>query len=144
MTSKAPRSLETSRLILRQPDVGDAEAMFSRYASDRPTLRFMVWPAHESVADTLAFLRTSERDWRTWPAGPYLILSRSDGTLLGSTGLAFETSDRASTGYVLARDSWGKGYATEALRAMVGLAAERIRSGEGNKRPETIGTTPRR
>jgi RimJ/RimL family protein N-acetyltransferase len=37
--------------------------------------------------------------------------------------LAFETPVRASTGYVLARDAWGLGYATEALRAMAELAA---------------------
>ena len=34
----------------------------------------------------------------------------------------FETRFRASTGYVLARDAWGHGYATEALGAMVDLA----------------------
>jgi RimJ/RimL family protein N-acetyltransferase len=38
--------------------------------------------------------------------------SRHDGSLLGGAGLAFETSERAMTGYVLARDVWGKGYAT--------------------------------
>jgi RimJ/RimL family protein N-acetyltransferase len=51
-----------------------------------------------------------------------LIESRNDGRLLGSTGLSFETPFRAATGYVLARDSWGLGYATEALRAIVALA----------------------
>jgi RimJ/RimL family protein N-acetyltransferase len=48
--------------------------------------------------------------------------SRSDGSLLGGTGLGFETPFRASTGYILARDAWGRGYATEALQAMVALA----------------------
>jgi RimJ/RimL family protein N-acetyltransferase len=33
-----------------------------------------------------------------------------------------ETSYRAATGYVLARDAWGHGYATEALTALVSLA----------------------
>jgi RimJ/RimL family protein N-acetyltransferase len=47
---------------------------------------------------------------------------RDDGTLLGSTGLAFETAHRASTGFVLARDAWGAGMATEALAAMVSIA----------------------
>ena len=28
------------------------------------------------------------------------------------------------TGYVLSKDAWGRGYATEALSAMVGLARE--------------------
>jgi RimJ/RimL family protein N-acetyltransferase len=53
-----------------------------------------------------------------------LIESRADGRLLGGTGLAFETTYRASTGYVLARDSWGLGYATEAVRAMVEVSRQ--------------------
>ena len=42
--------------------------------------------------------------------------------LCGATGLSFETPERAMTGYVLARDAWGQGYATEALQAMIDLA----------------------
>jgi len=61
-------------------------------------------------------------EWDRWPAGPYLAWSRANGMLLGSTGLAFETPYRASTGYVLAKDAWGKGYATELLKAMVEVA----------------------
>jgi RimJ/RimL family protein N-acetyltransferase len=44
--------------------------------------------------------------------------------LLGATGLGFESPGEAITGYVLARDAWGQGYATEALRAMVGIARD--------------------
>ena len=44
------------------------------------------------------------------------------GTLLGSTGLGFEMASLASTGYVFARDAWVRGYATEALTAMVEVA----------------------
>src|SRR6185295_14710351 len=32
------------------------------------------------------------------------------------------STSRAMTGYVLAKDAWGRGYATEALSAMVGVA----------------------
>jgi RimJ/RimL family protein N-acetyltransferase len=42
--------------------------------------------------------------------------------LARSTGLAFERPDEAMTGYILAKDAWGKGYATEALEAMVDVA----------------------
>jgi len=48
--------------------------------------------------------------------------SRADGVLLGSTVFGFETPYRAATGYVFAKDAWGKGYATEALRAVVDIA----------------------
>jgi ribosomal-protein-alanine N-acetyltransferase len=54
-----------------------------------------------------------------------LAISREDGTLLGSTGLSFEASDVAQTGYVFAKDAWGRGYATEVLRAMTELATQR-------------------
>jgi [ribosomal protein S5]-alanine N-acetyltransferase len=119
---KAPERLETDRLVLRRPRISDAETIFQRYASDREVTRYLGWPRHNAVAETSAFLGFSESEWEKWPAGPYLIESRTDARLIGGTGLGFETPHRASTGYVLAKDAWGKGYATEALLAVVGVA----------------------
>jgi RimJ/RimL family protein N-acetyltransferase len=51
-----------------------------------------------------------------------VIESLETGQLLGGTGIAFSTPVSAVTGYVLAQDAWGKGYATEALAAIVALA----------------------
>lgn len=116
---KAPEYIETSRLVIRRPQPADAEAIFERYASDRDVTRYLGWPAHDSVDETRTFLEFSDAEWDRWPAGPYLALSRADGTLLGGTGFGFETPYRAVTGYVFAKDAWGRGYATEALHAMV-------------------------
>ena len=121
---KVLERIETERLVLRRPRPADAEAIFDRYASDPEVTRFLAWPLHENVAATRAFLAFSDAEWQRWPAGPYLVEDREDGRLLGSTGLAFKTPDRASTGYVFAKDAWGKGYATEALVAMVGVARD--------------------
>jgi ribosomal-protein-alanine N-acetyltransferase len=119
---KAPERFETSRLVLRKPTLADAEAVFIRYASDPEVTRYLGWPRHQSVDDTKAFQGFSDAEWSRWPAGPYLIESHSGHKLLGSTGLAFEAPSRAVTGYVLARDAWGNGYATEALTAIVDIA----------------------
>jgi ribosomal-protein-alanine N-acetyltransferase len=116
--------IKTSRLLLRKPLVTDAKAIFTRYASDVEVTRYMGWPIHKTIEDTLAFIEFSDQEWRKWPAGPYLIELLSDGTVIGSTGLTFESHDRALTGYILAKDSWGCGYATEALQAMVSLSKE--------------------
>lgn len=121
-SSKAPLELRTQRLVLRPPRADDADAIFARFAGDPGVTHYVGWPRHRSVEDTRDFLAFSEASWRQWPAGPYLIHSRGDGELLGSTGLAFERQDEAMTGYVLAADSWGRGYATEALGAMVDLS----------------------
>lgn len=114
---------QTPRLALRPPRPDDAAEVFRRIASDPEVTRFVGWPMHTSLRDTEAFLSFSQSEWTKWPAGPLLITSQSGGTILGSTGLAFETSYRASTGFVLAQDAWGSGFATEALAAVVNIAA---------------------
>ena len=121
---RGPERIETARLALRKPTFADAEAVFHRYASDPEVTKFLGWPRHRSIEHTRAFLAYSEAQWQRWPAGPYLIESRTRQQLLGSTGLAFETSLVAATGYVLAKDAWGYGYATEALGAIVGVARD--------------------
>jgi [ribosomal protein S5]-alanine N-acetyltransferase len=121
-TLKAPERIETSRLVLRKPTLADSAGVFTRYASDPEVTRYLGWPRHQSLDHTNAFLGFSDAEWSHWPAGPYLIESRSEHKLLGSTGLAFEAPSTAATGYVLARDAWGKGYATEALAAIVDIA----------------------
>lgn len=133
--AKSAETIETERLLLRRPRPGDAQMIFQRYASDRDVTRYLSWPTHRSVADTLAFLSMSDDEWQRWPAGPYLVLSRENGkaTLLGSTGLSYKGAARAITGYVFAKDAWGQGFATESLNAMVDVARQ-----TGVKRLEAI------
>jgi [ribosomal protein S5]-alanine N-acetyltransferase len=119
---KAPERFETQRLVLRKPGRQDADAIFARYAADPEVTRLLGWPRHTSPEATRSFLEFSDAEWGKWPAGPYLLESRSDGGLLGSAGLAFETPRRAAAGYALAKDAWGKGYATEAMRALINIA----------------------
>ena len=124
----APVRVETARLIMSVPQPNEAAEVFERYASDPDVTRFLGWPTHQAVADTEGFIGFSTSQWEREGMGPYLIRSRENGVLLGSTGLGLastgrpDNSHRAMTGYVLARDAWGQGYATEALRAMVNVA----------------------
>ena len=125
--TRAPERIETERLLLRRPKQSDAQAIYDRYASDREVTRYLSWPRHRSVADTLAFLSLSDSEWQRWPAGPYLAFTSANGApgaLIGSTGLFYKSPTRAVTGYVFAKEAWGNGYATEALQAMVELAKQ--------------------
>jgi len=117
-----PSLYQTPRLALCPPGRTDAAEILQRFASDRLVTRFLSWPVHTSIHDTESFLTFSEAEWAKWPVGPLLIRSRSDGAIIGSTGLAFETAYRAATGFVLAKDAWGSGFASEALRAVVRIA----------------------
>jgi [ribosomal protein S5]-alanine N-acetyltransferase len=120
-----PSELRTLRLRLRRPRPQDAEGAFQRYASDPEVTRYLSWPTHRSLDDTRAFLRFAEQGWNSGTSLPYMIERLSDGLLLGSTGLTAEAERCFSTGYVLARDAWGQGYASEALAAMLDLAFAR-------------------
>jgi RimJ/RimL family protein N-acetyltransferase len=115
-------TIETARLVLRRPVAEDVQEIFDRYAADPEVTRYLSWPRHTSLDDTRAFLQFSDAQWATWPTGPLLCFSRANGALLGGTGLGFTDAVRATTGYVFSRDAWGKGYATEALAAMVDLS----------------------
>lgn len=120
----APPVVETPRLVLSVPTAADGGLVFQRYASDEEVTRYLGWRRHRTVADTEGFLDFSAKQWAREGAGPYLIWSAEDGRLLGGTGLGLEPGNQAVTGYVLAKDAWGKGYATEALTAMVEVATD--------------------
>ena len=133
----APTRIDTDRLVLAPPEAADAAAIFERYASDADVTRYVGWPRHGSLADTESFLAFSAVEWARAGAGPYLIRSRLDGRLFGGTGLHVDVPGVAMTGYVLAKDAWGLGYATEALRAM-------IRRGTSHPRDPVVRALPPR
>jgi RimJ/RimL family protein N-acetyltransferase len=54
------------------------------------------------------------------------IVRRADSRLIGACDLTLENKDEADLGYILARDVWGQGYATEATREMVCAGFEQL------------------
>jgi RimJ/RimL family protein N-acetyltransferase len=117
--TRAPERIETARLVLRRPGLGDAEAIFARYMSDAAVVRYLGRMRHTSVEESRQFLAVSDSDWERGPAGPFLIEVRDEGRLVGGVHLRFPEPGVALAGYALARDAWGHGYATEAMLAMV-------------------------
>ncbi|MFM7517890.1 MAG: GNAT family N-acetyltransferase [Pirellula sp.] len=117
-------AIVTERLLLNAPVFDDANAIFETYASDLAVTAYVGWPRHQNIDDTIAFIEFANAEWSRCSIGPYLIRNRQDGTLLGSTGISCTDSGEAMTGYVLAKANWGKGFATEVVRAMIGVARQ--------------------
>ncbi len=111
----------TERLVLRPPTEVDAERIFVRYGQDQEVCRYMSWTPHRSIDDTLTFLRRITSDNAEGRSLGFLIFSRQSSELLGSVGGSIEMH-RMQFGYCLARDAWGRGYATEAAAAFVPAA----------------------
>lgn len=118
---EAPSTIDTERLHLRKPQLSDAEWIFRDYATDPEVTRFLLWNPHASIEDTRHFLHFCHEVWRLQQAFPYVIESKETGKGIGMIEVRID-GHRAELGYVLAKQHWGHGFATEAARALVAWA----------------------
>jgi len=110
----------TPRLLLRPGFPEDAPALAAAIADESIVRNLAAVPWPYSVRDAEAFL-ACPRD----PILPsLLIFERGQGApqLVGSCGLGRRASGSVEMGYWIARPFWGRGYATEACRALIDIA----------------------
>ena len=113
--------IATARLVLRQPVLADAEAIFASYGQDPEVTRYLVWKPHASLEDSRAFVQSCIDAWAGGVRFPWVITRASDGQLLGMFEARVDGGFKVSVGYVLAREHWGNGYVPEALQAVIDL-----------------------
>jgi RimJ/RimL family protein N-acetyltransferase len=106
--------LETQRLVLRAPQFGDAKAI-AALANDRRVAENTAripHPYRMSDAETWIVGSAAELDTETY------LITLPNGSVIGGCG--FDLGDGApEIGYWLGARHWGKGYATEAVRALI-------------------------
>jgi RimJ/RimL family protein N-acetyltransferase len=113
-------SIRTERLSLRKLNEGDAASLFS-YRSLPEVYAYQLWRA-ASVSDATAFISgTADRLDHTGTWYQLGIFRLNDPTLIGDIGIHFINADRGEVelGFTLAPASQGKGYATEAVSAVI-------------------------
>jgi RimJ/RimL family protein N-acetyltransferase len=123
--------LETGRLLLRKPRLDDAEALAEAYG-DPEVMQFIGDGATTRDLDGVrAWIRRALSRWEADGFGVFVVERRADARVLGRVGFLVwdagewrpgtraEFGDRAvvEVGWVLAREHWGHGYATEAAAA---------------------------
>lgn len=118
-----PENIATERLVLRTFNNDDWQAMHELYSDEACT------------AFTVGRALTEGESWRTLAAiaghwllrgyGPYAVEEKSSGKLLGTVGLWYPNDwPGPEIKWALARSYWGRGFASEAARAVVEMAAE--------------------
>jgi RimJ/RimL family protein N-acetyltransferase len=117
----------TERLLLRPGWVEDAPALAQAINREDVAINLAHVPWPYTIADAEAFLRTDRASAET----SLLIFERTSAEprLIGGIGLA-RSAGQAILGYWIVPSSWGKGFATEAGRAVIDLARETLRIGQ--------------
>ena len=119
--------LETERLILRPMETGDAADMFD-YAKRIDTTRYLLWHPHPSVEYTRSYLAMIGRFYRKGQFFDWAIVEKASGRMIGTCGFTrlAEQHHLGEVGYVLNPDYHGRGYATEAVGAVIAFGFEKL------------------
>ena len=106
--------LETERLHLRAPRLEDAKIV-ANLANDRRVAENTARVPHPyRRADAEDFIAAANRNGEA-----VFVVTLRDGALIGACGLMIDEREAPEVGYWLGAKYWGKGYATEAVRALI-------------------------
>lgn len=124
----APR-MQTPRLVLRPHRSADSSDWYA-VQSDPNVLRYLPWPPRSRRASR-RHLRHRTRHIRLEQAGDFMALAvELDGRLIGDVSLHLREVEprgrRAEIGWIIGTDWAGRGYATEAARAMLQFAFDTL------------------
>lgn len=142
----------TERLVLH-PVTADDQAVLLAHWGAPDVRRFLFDGAMLSAAEISEAIEDSTRDFGRAGYGLWLIHEKDPAGLVGTTGLRPLEDIGLEVFYSLAPGSWGKGYATEAARAVLdhalgplGLPEVLAEVDEGNTASiaviERLGMTP--
>jgi RimJ/RimL family protein N-acetyltransferase len=105
--------LKTARLVLRAPSRGDVAAMVALAGDRRVAENTARIPHPYTQADAMGILASINQT-----EGETVFAIALDGALIGMCGLD-PRQDGIELGYWLGLPFWGRGYATEAARALI-------------------------
>ena len=120
------RELQTARLRLRRLSFDDVYDYYERLGSDGEVSKYMLFEPHQDIGETLALIeealvRYEEENFYRWG------IENEDGLIGVIELLRFdEESESCSFAYMLGKQWWGQGYATEAVQEVFRFAAEEL------------------
>ena len=110
-------TFETDRLTSWRMTPADGRALFL-VCSDPEVTRYVQWRTHQTVIDTKRFVRSANA---AWDAGNWFcwgVRPKGETSTIGCVDCRI-VDEGLTFGYALKRAAWGRGYATEVVRALI-------------------------
>ncbi len=120
--------LETERLILRRFRLSDAPDFFRNITSDPEVNRFLTWENLSSVAETEELLKDFINRYESPERYCWAIVVRETGEVIGTIAAPTvkNRTEALEVTYAVGKAWWGKGIATEALKAVMAFLFDRV------------------
>jgi len=118
--------LETERLVLRQLEKSDAPALVA-LLHDEAVSRWLFGNLEQvTLKDEQNYVRAMRKQFEKGQRVDWIICDKTTGAPMGNIGISRSPMERmhnkASAGFMLGRAYWGRGYMTEAFRAVLDYA----------------------
>ena len=113
-------NLQTSRLFLRPLAISDAPALFEA-RRDPEVMRYWDWPPQKSVGEVEGIIADHQPEAADGNMLWWAVALSPDGPAIGECDLSEidHNHARAEVGFLFTRAYWGKGYAREAMAAVI-------------------------
>ena len=142
-------TINADRVSLRRMTERDVDSLYTIF-SDAEVMRYWSSPPMKDRSEAEKLLAETHADFNRRLALKWGIALNIDDTIIGTSTLFHLDSNnqRAEIGYALGRAHWGKGYAREALRALLdyafgGLDLQRIEADVDPRNTASIRTLER-
>ena len=112
-------TIQTERLVLRAPALADAAHLTALIGAREVAATTLLIPHPYTIQHAESFINMQEGEVSAGKGINWLVMLKGGG-LVGGIGLVLTPAHtRAEVGYWMGVAHWGKGYATEAARAVV-------------------------
>jgi RimJ/RimL family protein N-acetyltransferase len=130
MPSSKPPRVKTSRLVMRSLEEGDLAA-YAAMTGDPNVMRFVSDGHVFDEGQAWREIATHLGHWELRGYGQWALELGDEGGLIGRAGLWNPAGwPGIEVGWMLSRDAWGNGYATEAGEASIRWAWENLDASE--------------
>jgi len=119
-----PESIQTSRLELRVPNIGDAQAMFEEYSRDAKATRYLSWRVHREPDEATTYIAARMIEWQEGSRWTYAVTLLESPRMIGHIRLT-PSEHGISFGFVIASRFAGRGIISETMRVLIPLCESR-------------------